>query len=93
MTSIKRIGTGIAVVLALGGGAAPAASARNFDITSNGSYIQVPTTATPAPSIVRVDESAGFDWTDAGLGVAGGLALGAIGVGGALAVSQRRRAA
>jgi hypothetical protein len=32
----------------------------------------------------------GFDWGDAGIGAAGGLALSIIGVGGALAVSQHR---
>jgi hypothetical protein len=43
-----------------------------------------------APAIVRVTPSnGGFDWTDAGIGAAGGLALAAIG--GGLAVSQRRK--
>ena len=41
--------------------------------------------------VVRVlTPSNGFDWGDAGIGAAGGLALSIIGLGGALAVSQRR---
>jgi hypothetical protein len=44
-----------------------------------------------APPVVRVQAPAnGFDWGDAGIGAAGGLALSLIGVGGVLAVSQRR---
>lgn len=44
----------------------------------------------PAP-VVHVQAPAnGFDWGDAGIGAAGGLALSMIGLGGALAVSQRR---
>jgi hypothetical protein len=43
------------------------------------------------PTVVRSTSGAsGFDWGDAGIGAAGGLALSMIGVGGALAVSQRR---
>lgn len=34
--------------------------------------------------------SGGFDWGDAGIGAAGGLALSMLGLGGALVVSQRR---
>jgi hypothetical protein len=47
---------------------------------------------TSAPqAIVRVHASqGGFDWGDAGLGAAGGLALSMIAVGGAFAVSGRR---
>jgi hypothetical protein len=51
-------------------------------------------TATPAPAtqIVRVTTpSSGFDWGDAGIGAAGGLALALFGVGGALAISSQRR--
>jgi hypothetical protein len=53
----------------------------------------VPTTANvsgPSP-VVRLQAPAnGFDWGDAGIGAAGGIALSMIGLGGALAVSQRR---
>ena len=45
----------------------------------------------PAPTIVRVTPRAdGFDWGDAGIGAAGGLALSAIALGVGLAVSEHR---
>jgi hypothetical protein len=37
-----------------------------------------------------ITPTGGFDWGDAGIGVAGGVALSMIGLAGALAVSQRR---
>jgi hypothetical protein len=44
---------------------------------------------TVAPPVVRVQAPAnGFDWGDAGIGAAGGLALALISLGAALAVSQ-----
>jgi hypothetical protein len=47
--------------------------------------------ASPPPALLRVHASrGGFDWGDAGLGAAGGLALSVIAVGGAFAVSVRR---
>jgi hypothetical protein len=47
--------------------------------------------ATPATTIVRVTTPAsGFDWADAGIGAAGGLALTLLGVGAALTISGRR---
>ena len=42
-------------------------------------------------AVVRVQTPrSGFDWGDAGIGAAGGAALAMLGLGGALAVSQRR---
>ena len=47
--------------------------------------------ASAPPAVVRLQPSAGgFDWGDAGIGAAGGLALSMIGLGGVLAVSQNR---
>jgi hypothetical protein len=41
--------------------------------------------------VVRIETpQSGFDWGDAGIGAAGGVALAMLGLGGALAVSQRR---
>lgn len=41
--------------------------------------------------VVRIETpKSGFDWGDAGIGAAGGVALAMLGLGGALAVSQRR---
>ena len=42
-------------------------------------------------TIVRVDDHSGFDWADAGLGAAGGIALSALGAGLVLLVSERRK--
>ena len=52
--------------------------------------MQLPPASSP-PTIVRVTtHSNGFDWGDAGIGAAGGLALSVIGLGGALAASGYR---
>lgn len=65
-----------------------ASSGPGSEVSDNGGYgfANVP------PTIVRVSApSGGFDWGDAGIGAAGGFALSMLGLGGALAVSQRRR--
>jgi hypothetical protein len=50
------------------------------------------TTQSPPAQVVRITTPAsGFDWGDAGIGAAGGLALAMLGVGGAFAISQRPR--
>jgi hypothetical protein len=50
-----------------------------------------PSTANPATTIVRVlAPSHGFDWGDAGIGAAAGIALAFLGLGGALLILQRR---
>jgi hypothetical protein len=42
-------------------------------------------------AVVRIQTPpSGFDWRDAAIGAAGGLALALVAVGGALVVSQRR---
>lgn len=47
-------------------------------------------TGSPPPvQIVKVSQPSGFDWGDAGIGAAVGLTLSMIGLGGALALSQR----
>jgi hypothetical protein len=49
--------------------------------------------ATPAApqAVVRVQApNSGFDWGDAGIGAAGGVALAMLGVGGALVISHQR---
>jgi hypothetical protein len=48
--------------------------------------------ASAPQAVVRVHApQSGFDWGDAGIGAAGGLALAMLGLGGALVVSQRSR--
>ena len=94
MTTIHRVSATVALTLALAVLAAPA-SAGTFDLNANGSYVAsgaATTQATkpshpvsPAPVIVRVAAPGGFDWADAGIGAAGGLALAIVGVGAAIA--------
>lgn len=99
MTTTRRIATGIVAALALA--AAAPASATPWDPNSRDPFIPIrpapePAMIAPAPSHastgpgVVITERSGFDWSDAGIGAAGGLALATIGLGGALAVSQRR---
>jgi hypothetical protein len=75
--------TTAAAALALSAIAAPAATAH--PLSADPVY-------KPSPTIVRVSapSSAGFDWGDAGIGAAGGLALAMLGIGGGLAIAQRR---
>jgi hypothetical protein len=90
-----------ALVLSVAGSAAPAV-ARPFEITPNGSIVpagspNIASQASPstgvlgtAPAIVRVTaRDNGFDWGDAGIGAAGGLALSMTALGCGLAVSER----
>jgi hypothetical protein len=88
---LKRIAT-VTVALALAT-AAPA-SARPIGPDPTGSYANNSVASVPAstpPTIVYLTApSAGFDWGDAGIGAAGGVALSILGLGSALAVSGRR---
>jgi hypothetical protein len=43
------------------------------------------------PTVVRVDDRGGFDWADAGIGVAGGVALSLLCLGLVLLVATRSR--
>ena len=93
MTTTPRITAGLVVALALATAAAPA-SARTFELNTNGSYVTTPPPTahadSPATIVVATAHDGGFDWGDAGIGAAGGFALSMIGIGGALVVSQRR---
>jgi hypothetical protein len=90
MTTHHRITAGI-VALGLAAGAAPA-SAKPLELIDHNSASARTQATNPSapPTIVRITASNGFDWGDAGIGAAGGLALSMVGLGGALAVSQRR---
>ena len=107
MTSTHRITTTAAVMLSLAAAGAPTAtatvSATNPATTANQppssvysrpdkEMIPVATPGSATQAVVRIQTPPnGFDWGDAGIGAAGGVALAMIGVGGALAVSQRAR--
>jgi hypothetical protein len=59
--------------------------------TSPPTTVGTTTKVSAQPLVVHVQAPAnGFDWGDAGIGAAGGLALSMIGLGGAVAVSQHR---
>jgi hypothetical protein len=106
MTTTNRISTTAAVILSLAATGAPTAAATGSGTASATTANQAParvydrndktmipvTTPASAPqAVVRIQTPpSGFDWSDAGIGAAGGLALAMLGVGGALAVSQRR---
>jgi hypothetical protein len=100
----RRTARIIALALAVSSAAAPA-SARVFNQNAQGSLVFPQQTSSapsvrpnpgqqtlpgPAPTIVRVTVPTGFDWGDAGIGAAGGFALAMVGLGGTLALSQRR---
>jgi hypothetical protein len=86
------IKTTLALALALGTIAPSAASARFAPPDPPGPGPNPPAAVSPAPAVqvVRVSAPGGFDWGDAGIGAAGGVALSMLGLGGALTVSQRR---
>ena len=75
-----------------------AAFAGQFNVNANGSYVRVPpasghavTNSPQAPTIVRVTAAGGgFNWGDAGIGAAAGLAIATLVAGGGLALTERR---
>ena len=98
MTTRRHIVTSVLVAIGLAASSS-SALARQFDLNGNGSYVPAgsPSMQTQAtapvsqPTVVRVSAPAnGFDWADAGIGAAGGVALTMIGVGGALVAAGRR---
>jgi hypothetical protein len=55
-------------------------------------YAPATPTGVARPVIHVVSHDGHFDWADAGIGAAGGLGLALFGIGGAVAISQQRRA-
>jgi hypothetical protein len=90
----RPLKTTAALTVALALATAAPASARPIDPYSPASASSAPVGSAPAsaaPTIVHVTApGGGFDWGDAGIGAAGGLALSILGLGSALAVSDRR---
>jgi hypothetical protein len=106
MTTSHRITTTAAVILwlaAAGGptaiatvpGSNPATTGTHASATAysrpDKSMIRATTPGSTPQAVVRVEiPKSGFDWGDAGIGAAGGVALCMVGLGGALAISQNR---
>jgi hypothetical protein len=79
--------TAAVVTLTLAAIVPAAASAKPVDQGPNGASYTSPTT-----TVVRViAPTNGFDWADAGIGAAGGLALSMLGIGAALVLPTHRR--
>lgn len=65
----------------------PTTSGPRSEVVSGGGY----GSGTAAPTAVRVvDGNSGFDWMDAAIGAAAGIALSMLGLGGARVVAQYR---
>jgi hypothetical protein len=78
----------LALALALSAITPAAACAKEIGTAPFGAKYTTP----PPTTIVRVSTPAGgFDWADAGIGAAGGLALSMLGIGAALVISSHRR--
>jgi hypothetical protein len=98
MTTRHRIIPAAAVALALIVGAAPAAARPSYLGASQSASVRAGTQpsgpasnhSTPPATVVRITPaSGGFDWADAGIGAAGGLALSILGIGTALVLTDR----
>lgn len=94
--------TGIALALALAALAPTAASAASAasPYQAQGARVAHEFAARDAAlgngpvlpaQIIKISQPNGFDWGDAGIGAAGGLALSTVGLGGALVISSQRR--
>ena len=99
MTPTHRIATGIVAALALATAAPASATPWNPNSTDPSIPIRPapePAMIAPAPThagngaVVVITERNGFDWGDAGIGAAGGLALAMLGLGGGLVITHRR---
>jgi hypothetical protein len=87
MCSRRSFTTALALTLALCAIGAPVAFGAPHAKPSPGEQDSPRAGAT----VVRVSEPDAFDWADAGIGAAGGVALSILGVGLVLLVSDRRR--
>ncbi|HEY2202599.1 MAG TPA: hypothetical protein VGH56_11970 [Solirubrobacteraceae bacterium] len=100
MTTTRRIVAVVCTVIALAACAGPAC-AGTMNLNGNGSYVESPPThaqvqytssgQAATPAIVHVTEASGFDWGDAAIGAAAGIAIAALLVGGGLTLAQHRQ--
>ena len=98
MTSIRRIAILVSTVIALAASTGTALAAQ-FNENGKGSYVDVPpasgqtfvSSGQPAgPTIVHVTAASGFNWGDAAIGAAAGIAIAILVVGGGLVLTQHR---
>ena len=75
-----------ALALALGAILPATATAKPTGPDPTGASYTIPQT----PVVRIIIPASGFDWGDAGIGAAGGLALAMLGVGGGLVISHQR---
>jgi hypothetical protein len=75
-----------ALALALGAIVPATATAKPVGPDPSGESFTIP----QAPVVRVITPASGFDWGDAGIGAAGGLALAMVGVGGGLVISHNR---
>jgi hypothetical protein len=75
-----------ALALALGAIVPATATARPVGPDPSGASFTLP----QSPVVRITTPASGFDWGDAGIGAAGGLALALLGVGGGLVISHQR---
>jgi hypothetical protein len=85
MLANHRIKKAAALALAVTAIAPAAATAKPVGPDPSGATFTMP----QSPVVRITTPASGFDWGDAGIGAAGGVALAILGVGTALAVSDR----
>ena len=97
MTTAHRTATTALLVLSLAATGVPIASAGSGGAAHHPAAVysrqdkSLLPSNDPPQAVVRISSpDGGFDWGDAGIGAAGGVAIAMIGIGGALVVSQRR---
>ncbi|MFZ1993568.1 MAG: hypothetical protein WAU75_05615 [Solirubrobacteraceae bacterium] len=100
MTTTHRITMTALLILSLAAAGAPVASARAVRVEPASVATPTPTaysrqdksliSATTLTSTPTTTGNSGFDWLDAAIGAAGGIALSMLGLGGAHGVSQYR---
>lgn len=88
MLPTHHLKTAVALALALSAIAPAAASAKEVGTNPFGETV---TSTHPTPIVRVIAPHAGFDWADAGIGAAGGLALSLLAIGAALVLSTHRR--
>jgi hypothetical protein len=96
MITIRRIIAAVSAAILLAAGAGPA-WAGEFNVDKQGSIVRVPSHVSPLaspvqsapPTIVHIATAGGFNWGDAAIGAAAGVAIAFLLVGGGLVLTQR----